>query len=47
VRLEELGLRFAPIGAVPIPPLCPVAVEIGAAGLCDSDVCSGNGEERS
>jgi hypothetical protein len=47
VRLEELGLRLAPIGTVPIPPLCTVAVEIRAAGLGDGDIGSGNGEKRS
>jgi hypothetical protein len=45
VRVEELGLGFATIGALAVPPAGAVAVEVGARAGGDGDVGSGDGDE--
>jgi hypothetical protein len=45
VRVEELGLGFATVGALAVPPAGAVAVEVGARAGGDGDVGSGDGDE--
>jgi len=45
VRVEELGLGFATVGALAVPPAGAVAVEVGARAGGDVDFSSGDGDE--
>jgi hypothetical protein len=46
VRVEKLGLGFAAVGALAVPPAGAVAVEVGAGAGGDGYVGSGDGDER-
>lgn len=46
MSVEELGLCFASVAALTIPPTCAVAVENGARGTFNGDVGTGDRNER-
>lgn len=47
VGVEKLGLRFASVGALAIPPTRTIAVDLGAVGRLDGDARAGNANQRS
>jgi hypothetical protein len=46
VGIEELGLRFATVGAFAVPPVGAFAIKHGSAGTLDGNIGTGNRDER-